>query len=142
MKLKDASILFSKINEKFLLPVLWVQGTENDTAHRVVSPEEEPVGKGGREKGELWSEGSRKMEGGLRSSSRPSGMTVEQELCDALTRHLGRRTEAYAYVNNQQPDTGQNGSRKGPTEAPPRVMASATGKVGRGQGALRSWKGQ
>lgn len=118
--LKDAGVLFGKINEKFLLPVLWVQGTENDTAHGVMSPEEEPVGEGGRERGgELRSEGSRKMEGGLRSSSLPSGMNVEQELCDAFTRHLGRRTEEYACVNNQQPDTGRNGSREGPTKAPP-----------------------
>lgn len=43
-------MLFGKINEKFLLPVLWVQGTENDTAHGVMSPEEEPVGEGGRER--------------------------------------------------------------------------------------------
>lgn len=44
-------MLFGKINEKFLLPVLWVQGTENDTAHGVMSPEEEPVGEGSRERG-------------------------------------------------------------------------------------------
>lgn len=118
--LKDAGVLFGKINEKFLLPVLWVQGTENDTAHGVMSPEEEPVGEGSRERGgELRSEGSRKMEGGLRSSSLPSGTNVEQELCDAFTRHLGRRTEEYVCVNNQQPDTGRNGSREGPRKAPP-----------------------
>lgn len=73
MKLKDASVLFGKINEKFLLPVLWVQGTENDTAHGVVSPEEEPVGEGGRERGELRSEGSRKMEVGWGVPHAPEG---------------------------------------------------------------------
>lgn len=46
LKLKDESVLFGDKNGKFLLPVLWVQGTENDTAHGVMPPEEEPVGEG------------------------------------------------------------------------------------------------
>lgn len=70
------------------------------------------------------------MEGGLRSPSLPGAMTVEQELSDA--------SQSFGEKNSQQPDTGRNSPHEGPTEAPPRVMVSITGKVGRGQGALRN----
>lgn len=96
---------FSYKNAEFLLPVLWVQSTEDHSAHRVMSPEEEPVG--WAERGQFQSLGSRMTEDSLgRSVISLAGFLWSRN--DAFTCHLGRRTR-YVFtntINNLKPVGG------------------------------------